>query len=774
MKTKCPLPKAFSGTKAFVGILTSLLMLSLAAAPAAVAAPYAFVSRFIPSGTVSMIDAGASCPAGPCVVATWSVGSFPAGVAVNAAGTRAYVANNGDGTVSVIDFGNPNVLESIPVGATPWGVAVADDGKVYVTLNNAIAVIDVNGVGTDKNKVNTIPVGGNLNGIAVVGSRAFVADSSNGNLVVIDGASPPTATIPLGNNGLNAAPFGVVADSVRQRVYVVHLFDSPTHTHLQVSAFNTSTLALTGVYTIEEDTAATPMGLAVSPDGDRLYVANNTLGAEELTVYTISTGAIDHVKGIGAGPIGVATNFPTGTHVFVANFDGKNVSVVDTTSSAVCLPPAAAAPCVVKNVPLNTMTIAFGAFATDGPMYALTLAPTPPEGGSIAANTAGPYPAGAPVTVTVTKVNPGFQFVSWSSNPNNASCSGAVVSCKVTMNADTTVTATFTPVYSLTLASTPTAGGSIAADTAGPYPAGNIVTVKVTKVNPGFQFVEWSSDPTNATCSGSMDLCKVTMNAKTTVTAKFTPVYSLTLAPTAGGSIAADTAGPYPAGNIVTVRVTTVNAGFQFSGWSSNPANASCTGAVVLCQVTMNADTNVTATFTQQQYTLTTSTTGDGAIDPAAGSFRSGSLVTLKAKPNMNSRFSSWGDDCRGVTTDTCDLMMNGPKKVSATFTATPPPPAPTACDDKIRDLEKKVAPDKAPWRHNHQLKAALRLYRAAQVELENAKNKVGGNDKRYLRAMSEYNKGKGALCNGHYWNAHHELWESYYIAHEILKPHRR
>jgi len=30
------------------------------------------------------------------------------------------------------------------------------------------------------------------------------------------------------------------------------------------------------------------------------------------------------------------------------------------------------------------------------------------------------------------------------------------------------------------------------------------------------------------------------------------------------------------------------------------------------------------------------------------------------------------------------------------------------------------------------------------------------------------------ALCAGRYWRAHHELWESYYLAHEILKHHRR
>ena len=60
-----------------------------------------------------------------------------------------------------------------------------------------------------------------------------------------------------------------------------------------------------------------------------------------------------------------------------------------------------------------------------------------------------------------------------------------------------------------------------------------------------------------------------------------------------------------------------------------------------------------------------------------------------------------------------------------------------------------------------------------SSIELGKAKATVGENDKRYVRALKEFNNGKAALCNGRYWHAHHELWESYYIAHEILK-HRR
>jgi hypothetical protein len=114
---------------------------------------------------------------------------------------------------------------------------------------------------------------------------------------------------------------------------------------------------------------------------------------------------------------------------------------------------------------------------------------------------------------------------------------------------------------------------------------------------------------------------------------------------------------------------------------------------------------------------------------------------------------------------------MDMPKSVTALFTVTSPP---TTCDDKIKDLQKKVAADKHPWRHDHHLKAALRLYSAAQVELAKAKAKVGEKDKRYVRALKEFNNGKAALCTGYYRRAHHELWESYYIAHEILKHHRR
>jgi YVTN family beta-propeller protein len=72
----------------------------------------------------------------------------------------AYVANEGDNTVSVIDTTTNTVVGTpILVGTAPWGVAVTPDGKhAYVAnLNsNNISAID-----TATNTVVGIPVGAN-------------------------------------------------------------------------------------------------------------------------------------------------------------------------------------------------------------------------------------------------------------------------------------------------------------------------------------------------------------------------------------------------------------------------------------------------------------------------------------------------------------------------------------------------------------------------------------------------------------------------------------
>ena len=49
----------------------------------------------------------------------------------------AYVANQHDGTVSVVDTATQAVVSTIPVGSNPYGVAVTSNGlHAYVTNNS--------------------------------------------------------------------------------------------------------------------------------------------------------------------------------------------------------------------------------------------------------------------------------------------------------------------------------------------------------------------------------------------------------------------------------------------------------------------------------------------------------------------------------------------------------------------------------------------------------------------------------------------------------------
>jgi len=86
------------------------------------------------------------------------------GTATAQAQTRAYVANFGSNTVSVIDATTTTVIATIPVGGLPFGgVAIMPDGtRAYVT-SNTVSVIDT----ATNTVVASIPVGANPLGVAI-------------------------------------------------------------------------------------------------------------------------------------------------------------------------------------------------------------------------------------------------------------------------------------------------------------------------------------------------------------------------------------------------------------------------------------------------------------------------------------------------------------------------------------------------------------------------------------------------------------------------------
>jgi len=154
---------------------------------------HAYVGNY-GNNTVAVIDTATQT-----VINTVPVGSYPRGVAVAPDGQYAYVTNANDNSVSVVDTGTETVVKTIPAGSYPEGVAVTPDGvSVYaVNLGGTVSVISTK----TQTLSNTISVGSELSalgnfigpnmvvGVLGVDSEATLTQSGFGQWVTLTGAS---------------------------------------------------------------------------------------------------------------------------------------------------------------------------------------------------------------------------------------------------------------------------------------------------------------------------------------------------------------------------------------------------------------------------------------------------------------------------------------------------------------------------------------------------------------------------------------------------------
>lgn len=99
------------------------------------------------------------------VTSTLTVGSSPGAVAVNPVTNKIYVANHGDGTVTVID-GVTNTTATVIVGSSPSALAVNPvTDQIYVAnqTDGSVTVID----GATSTATATITVGTSPQALAV-------------------------------------------------------------------------------------------------------------------------------------------------------------------------------------------------------------------------------------------------------------------------------------------------------------------------------------------------------------------------------------------------------------------------------------------------------------------------------------------------------------------------------------------------------------------------------------------------------------------------------
>ena len=278
-----------------------------------------------------------------------------------------------------------------------------------------------------------------------------------------------------------------------------------------------------------------------------------------------------------------------------------------------------------------------------------THANLPAYGGTVSPDNATSHTAGSHVTVIANPTD-GHQFSEW-----DGECTGKGA-CVVTMDADKSVTANFTPVFNLTVAADPTDAGTVLPGGITSYVGGTKITV-LTYPAVGYRFSEWSGE-----CTGDGP-CVVTIDGDATVTARFVRGVDLTVAanPPDGGTVLPPGGTSHNPGAAVTIVATPAD-GYQFSEWTGD-----CSGSGA-CVVTMDAAKSVTANFVGVfDLTVTAVPTGGGTVFPGSTtSYVAGHEVAVLARSAVGYQFSEWSGDCSGDSA--CVVTMDADKSVTANF----------------------------------------------------------------------------------------------------------
>jgi YVTN family beta-propeller protein len=311
------------GVRSTGGVATALALtvwIALGAAPAV--ARDGYVAN-IGDGDVSVIDTAtnASDPADDIEVP----GDPGFGIAITPDGSTAYVPNS-DETVSVIDTATntSDPADDIPVGESPGGIAITPDGATAYVANfedDDVSVIDT-GTNTS-DPADDIPVGDGAGAIAISpdGTTVYVANQEDGDVSLIDTAtntSDPADDIPVG-----PLPFWIAITPDGTTAYVATFGEG-------VSVIDTATNTSDPADDIPVGNG--PGAIAITPDGATAYVV--TRDDQNVSVIDTASNASDPADDIPVGgfPIGI-TITPDGSTAYVSNGDDADLSVIDTATN---------------------------------------------------------------------------------------------------------------------------------------------------------------------------------------------------------------------------------------------------------------------------------------------------------------------------------------------------------------------------------------------------------------------------------------------------------
>ena len=242
------------------------------------------------------------------------VGAEPVSIAVNPANGRAYIANAGDGTVTVLDGNSDAVVATVSIGSHPYSIAVdGATGKVYVThtFGDQLSILD----GTT-NTASDLKTGSS--DLIAINSRTgtIYLLGYGGAVKVLDGVSQRFAERPVGKHA-----WGLTLNDVTGAVYVTRIENADVALVGSASAASISFRA-----------GEIPCAIAVNSKTNTLYVAD--YGDNTVSIIDATTGQKTATVPVGHHPKAIAIDASSNL-VFVANTSDNTVTVIDTASNGV-------------------------------------------------------------------------------------------------------------------------------------------------------------------------------------------------------------------------------------------------------------------------------------------------------------------------------------------------------------------------------------------------------------------------------------------------------
>ena len=224
----------------------------------------------------------------------WHAGSDPEEFAISKDGNSAFIANEDDASVIIVDLSSGQTRGKVKVSEEPEGMGVNPaNGEVYVTCEEKGDVF-VFAPG-EQRVLAKIEAGGRPRSVTFLpdGSRAYVACEASASVAVIETAPHKLLSkIQLPEGSL---PMGTAVSGDGKELFV------STGRKNTVAVIDTKTNAVSATVPV----GTRPWGIALSPDGSKLYSANG--GSDDVSVIEVKTRKeLKRIK-VGSGPWGVTT-----------------------------------------------------------------------------------------------------------------------------------------------------------------------------------------------------------------------------------------------------------------------------------------------------------------------------------------------------------------------------------------------------------------------------------------------------------------------------------